>query len=184
MADAKTQLRVLLRKWAFAVVWVTLPFTAGPALADTLDPRISSFRTVVSVALWVGWVVTLLVALVPRTVTLTAIRIVAPASVAAVIWGAAVTPSVGPADLVAIVVTALATAVACFGPDRIVVDGYVFRGRPALLAKLEERTRSMLGLGAEAMRPLESSTLGESARVMALGLLVADELVKKGRIAG
>ena len=108
MADAKT----LLRKWAFALVWVTLPFTAGPALADTLDPRSSSFRTVVSVALWVGWGATLLVALVPRTVTLTAIRIVAPASVAAVIWGAAVTPSVGPADLVAIVVTVLATAVA------------------------------------------------------------------------
>jgi len=112
MADAKTQLRVLLRKWAFAVVWVTLPFTAGPALADTLDPRSPMFRTVVSVALWVVWGATLLAALVPRTVTLTAIRIVAPASVAAVIWGAAVTPSAGPADLVAIVVTAVATAVA------------------------------------------------------------------------
>ncbi len=112
MADAKTQVRVLLRKWSFALVWVTLPFTAGPALADTLDPRSPSFRTVVSVALWVVWGVTLVVALVPRTVTLTAIRIVAPASVAAVIWGAAVTPSVGPADLVAIVVTVLATAVA------------------------------------------------------------------------
>ena len=112
MADAKTQLRVLLRKWAFAVVWVTLPFIAGPALADTLDPRSPMFRTVVSVALWVVWGATLLAALVPRTVTLTAIRIVAPASVAAVIWGAAVTPSAGPADLVAIVVTAVATAVA------------------------------------------------------------------------
>jgi len=112
MADAKTQLRVLLRKWAFAVVWVTLPFTAGPALADTLDPRSPMFRTVVSVALWVVWGATLLAALVPRTVTLTAIRIVAPASVAAVIWGAAVTPTAGPADLVAIVVTAVATAVA------------------------------------------------------------------------
>ncbi len=112
MADAKTQLRDLLRKWAFAVVWVTLPFTAGPALADSLDPRSPSFRTVVSVALWVVWAAALLVALVPRTVTLTAVRIVAPASVAAVIWSAAVTPSAGPADLVAIVVTALATAVA------------------------------------------------------------------------
>ena len=112
MADAMTQLRVLLRKWAFAVVWVTLPFIAGPALADTLDPRSPMFRTVVSVALWVVWGATLLAALVPRTVTLTAIRIVAPASVAAVIWGAAVTPSAGPADLVAIVVTAVATAVA------------------------------------------------------------------------
>src|SRR5690349_7519210 len=112
MADAKTQVRVLLRKWAFAVVWVTLPFTAGPALADTLDPRISSFRTFVSVALWLGWGATLVVALVPRTVTLTAIRIVAPASVAAVIWGAAVTPSAGAADVVAIVFTFAATAVA------------------------------------------------------------------------
>ena len=112
MADAMTQLRVLLRKWAFAVVWVTLPFIAGPTLADTLDPRSPMFRTVVSVALWVVWGATLLAALVPRTVTLTAIRIVAPASVAAVIWGAAVTPSAGPADLVAIVVTAVATAVA------------------------------------------------------------------------
>jgi len=72
---------------AFAVVWVTLPFTAGPALADTLDPRSSSFRTVASLGLWVVWAVTLVMALVPRTVTLTAIRIVAPAAVVAVLWG-------------------------------------------------------------------------------------------------
>jgi hypothetical protein len=112
MADANTQLPDLLRRWGFAVVWALLPLTAGPALADTLDPRSPSFRTATSLGLWVIWAVTLLVALVPRTVTLTAIRIVAPAAVVAVLWGAAVTPSVGPADLVAIVVTALAAAVA------------------------------------------------------------------------
>ena len=73
------RLRVLLRKWAFAVVWVTLPFTAGPALADTLDPR-SSVVSHSGVARAVGRMGRhLLVALVPRTVTLTAIRIVAPA---------------------------------------------------------------------------------------------------------
>ena len=55
---------------------------------------------------------TLVAALVPRTVTLTAIRIVAPASVVAVLWGSAVTPSVGAADLVAVAVTGLASAVA------------------------------------------------------------------------
>jgi hypothetical protein len=94
------------------VVWVTLPFTAGPALADTLDPRSPSFRTGASVGLWAVWGATLIAALVPRTVTLTAIRIVAPASVVAVTWGAVVSPSPGPAEVVAIVATGLATAVA------------------------------------------------------------------------
>jgi len=112
MADANPQLRDLLRTWAFAVVWATLPLTAGPALGDALDPRSPSFRTVASVGLWTIWALTLVAALVPRTVTLTAIRIVSPAAVVAVLWGSAVTPSVGAADLVAIAVTGLAGAVA------------------------------------------------------------------------
>jgi predicted NBD/HSP70 family sugar kinase len=86
--------------------------------------------------------------------------------------------------VIALAAQGLAMSVACFGPDRIVVDGYVFRDRPDLLKRLENATKSLLGLGAQAMCPLESSSLGESARVMALGLLVADALVREGKVAG
>jgi hypothetical protein len=112
MADANSQLRRIVRTWAFAGVWVTLPFTTGPALADTLDPRSDSFRSIVSVGLWAVWGLTLLASLIPRTVTLTAIRIVAPASVVAVVWGAAAAPSAGPADVLAITVTSVAATIA------------------------------------------------------------------------
>ena len=39
-------------------------------------------------------------------------------------------------DIIDLAGQGLATAVACFGPDRVVVDGYVFRGRSKMIAKV------------------------------------------------
>ncbi|MGZ4692745.1 MAG: hypothetical protein ACXWCM_09795 [Acidimicrobiales bacterium] len=175
MADANTQPLTLLRKWGFAVVWVTLPFTAGPALADTLDPRSPSFRTVASLGLWVIWAVTLVTALVPRTVTLTAIRIVAPAAVVAVLWGAAVTPSVGPADLVAIVVTGVAAAVA-FLPST--GDEYVNGSSYGDERRLPLRAPSALLLG-----PIELAWAAVVAGAVAGPLLLAAHVWIVGALA-
>lgn len=101
-----------LLRWSFALLWVTLPFTAGPALGAALDPRSTGVRTATAIALWLIWAVALGAALVPRTVSLTIVRIIAPAAPLACIWAAAVTPAPGWADVVAVSVTGLATVAA------------------------------------------------------------------------
>lgn len=100
---------------AFVVLWALLPLLAGPALAEALDDRSSLFRTAAGVGLWALWVVTLVAALVPRTSTLTFVRVVVPAAVGATAWAAAVTPSPGWLDVLALVGTAGA-AVLAFTP--------------------------------------------------------------------
>jgi len=72
--------------WLLRAVWATLPLTAGPGLGHALDPHSASVRGVVSVALWAGWAVVLLGTLVPYPVGLTALRVLAPAGVAAAVW--------------------------------------------------------------------------------------------------
>jgi len=65
---------------------VVLPFAAGPALARALDTTATLFRTSSTVFAWTAWTLTLAVTLVPRTVSLTMLRITAPTTVAAVVW--------------------------------------------------------------------------------------------------
>jgi len=101
-----------LERWAFPACWLLAPFVAGPAFAATLDPRSPAVRATASVGLWLVWGATLAAALVPRTVTLTAVRIVAPATLAAAGWAALVAPDPGGADAVALAYAAVVTAVA------------------------------------------------------------------------
>ncbi|MEA2685330.1 MAG: hypothetical protein QOE93_525 [Actinomycetota bacterium] len=61
---------------------MALPFTVGPALADALDSAGDPVRTVASLGLWVGWAVGMVATLVPHPITLTAVRLLAPAAVA------------------------------------------------------------------------------------------------------
>ena len=80
--------------WTFRIAWIALPFTAGPLLSDALSSTDDPFRVTVTVALWAIWALTLAAALVERTVTLTIIRVAAPAAVAAVVWAIAAISSV------------------------------------------------------------------------------------------
>lgn len=84
-------MRSWIRDWGFALLWAIQPLTAGPTLSEALDPRSSAFRTTASIGLWAIWAVTLVAALVPRTATLTLIRVVAPAAVVATAWAVAAT---------------------------------------------------------------------------------------------
>lgn len=103
----------LLERYAFVVIWATLPFTAGPSLANALDPIDDVIRSTASVGLWAAWAATLAASLVPRTVTLTHIRIVAPASLAVSTWAAiSNNDHRGAWDAVAIIVTFVATIAA------------------------------------------------------------------------
>jgi hypothetical protein len=74
--------------WATRVAWALLPPVAGPTFADALADRSRSVQLVSSTLLWVAWAAVLTAALVPRTVSLTVVRVAAPAAAVAVMWAA------------------------------------------------------------------------------------------------
>lgn len=73
-------------RWAPAILWATFPFTVGPAIADALADRSTPVVVVAQVGVWALWLVGLIAALVPSTVSLTAMRIVFPASLVVAVW--------------------------------------------------------------------------------------------------
>jgi hypothetical protein len=115
--------------WPVRATWLLLPLLAGPVLADALDASARPTQIVASLGLWAGWAIGLLATLVPRTVTLTALRLLASGAVAAVTW-AVVDAGTGSGSApvgwrVAGMVTVLVTAALAFAPEtgRLFVDG-------------------------------------------------------------
>ncbi|MCC6423315.1 MAG: ROK family transcriptional regulator [Phycisphaerales bacterium] len=89
------------------------------------------------------------------------------------------------AQVVDLAARGLTMATACFAPDRIVVDGYVFRDRPALLERLIAAAAEKVGgPAAGGLSQVVSSQLGDQARLMALATLVSDGLARDGALAG
>jgi hypothetical protein len=78
---------------ALVALWASLLLTAGPALATALDRSDRSLQVVASLGLWVAWVGTLVAVLLPRTVSLTAARILVPAAVPVLGWAVWAQPS-------------------------------------------------------------------------------------------
>jgi hypothetical protein len=78
-----------LVSWVVRLSWIALPFTAGPALADALAAVSRPVQLVAASGLWTGWAIGVVAALVPHPLSLTALRVVAPAAVAAVVTAAA-----------------------------------------------------------------------------------------------
>lgn len=110
-------------RWAPALVWVTLPFIAGPSLGNALDPRSGDVQRVGSVGLWAFWAIGLAATLVPSTVSLTLIRVFAPAALFVAGWAAVVAPDgADTAESVALAITSLAAVVAL---SAIVGDRFV-----------------------------------------------------------
>ena len=79
-------------RWAPALVWLSLPLTAGSSFANALDGRASAISLTAVIGLWLLWVVGLIAALTPSSVSLTTLRILMPASVVAAAWAALVVP--------------------------------------------------------------------------------------------
>lgn len=78
----------LAAPWPFRILWLVLPVLAGPALADALGDRSRSVQVVASVMAWSCWGAALAASLVPRTVTLTVVRALAPGAVVLCAWAA------------------------------------------------------------------------------------------------
>ncbi len=167
--------RHLIERWAFPVVWVILPFTMGPALATALNPCAPLFRTACSVGLWLVWGVTLGAALIPRTVTLTGVRIVAPATLVAAVWAAAATTDPGASDAVALATAALVTVVVlAAGTGAVFVNGSAY----GLEHRLPLRAPGPLLLG-----PIELAWIAGVAGATAGPLLLADQAWIAGGLA-
>ena len=100
-----------------------MPLVAGPALGDALDGASRPVQLVASLGLWGGWAAVLVAALIPSTVSLTALRVAAPAAVAFSV-AAAATGGVSGADVVA-VTSAVLAALAALWPvtGEAFVDG-------------------------------------------------------------
>lgn len=74
--------------WVLRVLWIIVPFSAGPLFSAALVDTSRSFELSVIVGLWVLWALTAVALMIPRPQTLTAIRIIIPATALASIWAA------------------------------------------------------------------------------------------------
>jgi hypothetical protein len=162
-------------RWATAVVWVVLPVVTGPSFGDALDGRSRSVQLTATVGLWLLWAVGLVASLVPSTVSLTAIRVLAPASVVAAGWAALVVPDGADAtESVALGVTALAAVIALSAPvgDRF-VNGSSYG---------DERRMPLRPPGVLLLGPIELTWLAIVAGAVAGPLLLACHLWVVGAI--
>ncbi|HKA84457.1 MAG TPA: hypothetical protein VKD21_11370 [Acidimicrobiales bacterium] len=103
-----------LGAWPARVSWLVLPVLLGPAVGDALDDASRPVQLVASVGLWVGWAVVLVATLVLSTVSLTTLRVAAPA---AVVVAVAAIVSDGPSTAAVVgLAAALVAALAAFWP--------------------------------------------------------------------
>jgi hypothetical protein len=101
--------------WLLRVLWVSLPVSAGDALADWMHPWSDATRWTATVLLWILWAVVLSALLVPRPVSTTLVRIGTPSAVAVVVAAAVSGDASTVAWVVALVVTVIACALAVRG---------------------------------------------------------------------
>ncbi len=75
-------------RWVVFGLWAALAFTAGPTLAAALDDVGGPVRTVATLLLWTGWSAGVAASLILHPVGLTALRLLAPAALAATLAAA------------------------------------------------------------------------------------------------
>jgi len=97
--------------WPARITWLVLPLAVGGALGDALDGASRAVQVVGSVQAWGAWAAVLVAVLLPRTVSLTVLRTVAPLALVVAVW-AAVVGEQGGADVLAVAGAALAAVVA------------------------------------------------------------------------
>lgn len=100
--------------WPARATWALLPLLMGPALGQALGEHSQAVARTGSLLAWLTWAGVLVAVLLPRTVSLTALRIAAPAALAVANW-AALAGDRGPWAPVAVAGAAVAV-VAAFSP--------------------------------------------------------------------
>lgn len=106
--------QLLTGPWPARITWLLLPLCVGPALGEALAGSSRPIEVIGAVLAWGTWAKVLVALLIPRTVGLTALRIVAPLALVVSIWAALAGPR-GAADVVAVAWASL-TVVAAFAP--------------------------------------------------------------------
>jgi hypothetical protein len=167
--------RARLFPWVVRAGWAVLPFGTGPAFASALDGSDPPVRTAASVLLWLVWGAALCASLVLHPVSLTVLRLAAPAGVVAAGW-AALQEDVGLAGPVALAATVVATALV-FLPE----TGIAFVNGPAYP---NERRFPLRVPGPLLFGPLElAAVVTAGAPVAAVLLLAARSWVAGGLAA-
>jgi hypothetical protein len=104
-----------MNTWLLRVLWVSLPVTAGDALADSMHPWSDATRLVATALLWILWAVVLSALLVPRPLASTLTRLGTPIALAAIVLAAASSEASTASWTLALVVTVVACALAVRG---------------------------------------------------------------------
>jgi hypothetical protein len=74
--------------WPVRIAWAALPATVAPVLGAALDERSFAVARTASGVAWAAWAGGLLAAIIPRTVSLTALRLLVPAVLPVALWAA------------------------------------------------------------------------------------------------
>jgi len=112
-----------LQLWPLRVLWVGLALVAGGPVSDALAGRSTPVAAVIVVASWTGWGAMLVALLVPRTSSLTVVRVLAPAAWVGAIAAAAAASNDGSLLTVAMLSLASGCVVLAFAPW--VTDAFV-----------------------------------------------------------
>lgn len=97
--------------WPLRALWLLLPLTVGTALDAALVDRSRPVALVVAALAWGAWTTGVVATLVPRSVGLTAVRVLAPVTLVVAVWSATTDVDALPAA-VALVAAALTVVVA------------------------------------------------------------------------
>lgn len=90
--------------WPARLAWAVLPLTVAPVLGAALDERSVAVARTASGVAWAAWAGGLLATVIPRTVSLTALRFLAPAVLPVALWAAL--QGAGDGDIGAVVAVA------------------------------------------------------------------------------
>jgi len=153
--------------WPLRVLWLALPVLCGPCLTDALDGRSGPIRLVALVLAYAAWGVGLAASLVPHPLSLTALRTLAPATLAAAIWATLAGGDPSAADVLALVATAGVTALAL---SPLVGDVFVDGGSYGPERRMALRPSTALLAG-----PIELAWVVAVAGAVAGPLLLAAE---------
>lgn len=150
--------------WPARLTWLPLPLLVGPALGDALDGTSRAVQLTASTMAWGTWAAVLVAVLIPRTVSLTLLRSIAPLALAVALWAGVAGPRRG-VDLLAVGWSALA-GVAAFAPTT--GDAFVNGSSYGDERRMPLRVPGSLLLG-----PLPLAWLGAVAAPVGAPLLLA-----------